>query len=130
MKQRRQNDEVEELVRERTHELEETSAALELDVAARERSEKLLHESEHRFRSLTELSADWYWEQDENLRFTFLSSTVYERSGCSAAHTIGKTRWEIPDTVPLSSAWPEHRATLAARQAFRLPVRLQRSAPP
>ncbi|TMH13188.1 MAG: EAL domain-containing protein [Betaproteobacteria bacterium] len=119
MKQRRQNAEVEELVRERTHELEETSAALELDVAARERSEKLLHESEHRFRSLTELSADWYWEQDENLRFTFLSSTVYERSGCSAAHTIGKTRWEIPDTVPLSSAWPEHRATLAARQAFR-----------
>ncbi|OLE17320.1 MAG: hypothetical protein AUG50_09035 [Betaproteobacteria bacterium 13_1_20CM_3_63_8] len=56
MKQRRQNDEVEELVRERTHGLEETSAALELDVAARERSEKLLHESEHRFRSLTELS--------------------------------------------------------------------------
>ena len=119
MKQRQQDDEIEELVPERTHELEKTSAALELDVVARERSEKLLHESEHRFRSLTELSADWYWEQDENLRFTFLSSTVYERSGCSATHTIGKTRWEIPDTVPLSSAWPEHRTILAARQPFR-----------
>ncbi|HEY8623444.1 MAG TPA: EAL domain-containing protein, partial [Casimicrobiaceae bacterium] len=116
---RRRQDEVEGLVHERTLELEETNVALALDVAARERSEKLLYESEHRFRSLTELSADWYWEQDENLRFTFLSSTVYEKSGYTATSTIGKTRWEIPDTVPLSSAWAEHRAILAARQPFR-----------
>src|ERR1700682_5036568 len=116
---RRQHDEVEELVHERTLELEETNVALELDVAARERSEKLLYESEHRFRSLTDLSADWYWEQDENLRFTFLSSTVYEKSGYTATSIIGKTRWEIPDTLPLSSAWAEHRAILAARQPYR-----------
>jgi diguanylate cyclase (GGDEF)-like protein/PAS domain S-box-containing protein len=88
-------------------------------VIARERSEKLLHESEDRFRNLIELSADWYWEQDENLRFTYLSSTVYEKSGYKAASIIGKTRWEVPDTVPLSSAWAEHRAILAARQPFR-----------
>jgi diguanylate cyclase (GGDEF)-like protein/PAS domain S-box-containing protein len=104
---------------ERTLELKEPNVVLGPDVAARERSEKLLHESEHRFRSLTDLSVDWYWEQDENLRFTFLSSTVYEKSGYTAAQTIGKTRWEIPDTVPLSSAWAEHRAILAARQPFR-----------
>jgi diguanylate cyclase (GGDEF)-like protein/PAS domain S-box-containing protein len=118
-KLRRQHDEVEELVRERTRELEETNVALERDVRARERSEKLLHESEHRFRSLTELSADWYWEQDENLRFTFLSGTVYEKSGYTASSIIGVCRWDIPDTVPLSNAWEEHRAILAARQPFR-----------
>ena len=116
---RRRHEEVEGLVHERTLELQETNVALELDVAARERSEKLLYESEHRFRSLTDLSADWYWEQDENLRFTFLSSTLYDRSAYTATSIVGKTRWEIPDTVPLSSAWAEHRAILAARQPFR-----------
>ncbi len=33
-----------------------------------------LRESEARFRTLTELSSDWYWQQDENLRFTYLSA--------------------------------------------------------
>src|ERR1700736_1140324 len=90
-----------------------------IDAASLERSEKLLAESERRFRSLTELSSDWYWEQDENLRFTFLSSSVYEKSGNAAASIVGKARWDIPDTVPLSSAWAEHRAILSARQPFR-----------
>jgi diguanylate cyclase (GGDEF)-like protein/PAS domain S-box-containing protein len=116
---RRRTDEVEELVRKRTLELERANAALERDVAARERSESKLQESERRFRSLTELSSDWYWEQDENLRFTFLSGTVYEKSGYRATSVIGMTRWEVPDTTPLSDGWAGHRAALAARQAFR-----------
>ncbi len=89
------------------------------DATALERSGKLLLESERRFRNLTELSSDWYWEQDKNLSFTFLSSTIYEKSGNTAASMIGKARWDIPDTVPLSGAWAEHRAVLAARQPFR-----------
>jgi diguanylate cyclase (GGDEF)-like protein/PAS domain S-box-containing protein len=39
------------------------------DVTARRLAERALRESEARFRSLTQLSSDWYWEQDNELRF-------------------------------------------------------------
>ena len=77
--------------------------------------EQELRESEARFRKLTDLSADWYWRQDENLRFTY---AVDEKAGYSAPVSLGKTRWELPVT-PLSASWDEHRAVLAARQPFR-----------
>ena len=79
------------------------------DITERKLAVEALRERETRFRSLTELSADWYWKQDENLRFIHFS-------GSQAP--IGKTRWELPYT-PLSSSWDEHRAALAARQPFR-----------
>src|SRR6478735_1913134 len=40
-----------------------------------------LRESEARFRSLTELASDWYWEQDENAKFTKVSGPVLEMLG-------------------------------------------------
>src|SRR3990167_7521714 len=40
-----------------------------------------LRESEARFRSLTELASDWYWEQDQNGAFTKVSGPVLEMLG-------------------------------------------------
>jgi PAS domain S-box-containing protein len=77
-------------------------------------SDRALQESEARFRKLTELSADWYWKQDENLRFVF---AMDEKAGFSPL-SLGKTRWELPVT-PLSESWEEHRALLTARKPFR-----------
>ncbi|HKC44662.1 MAG TPA: PAS domain S-box protein [Burkholderiales bacterium] len=89
------------------------------NITERKRIEEELRESEARFRSLTELSSDWYWKQDENLRFTYLSSGVNALAGYTGESAIGKLRWELRDTQPLSSPWPEHQAVLAARQPFR-----------
>ena len=86
-----------------------------VDNTERKRAEDQLRESEARFRNLTDLSADWYWRQDENLRFTL---TADEKAGYSMPVSMGKTRWELPVT-PLSASWDEHRAVLAARQPFR-----------
>ena len=80
---------------------------------------RALRESEERFRSLTALSSDWYWEQDENLRFTYLSNQAQALTGYSAESSLGKTRWEIANMTPLSCSWPEHQAVLAAREPFR-----------
>jgi len=89
------------------------------DITDRKLAAEALGESEARFRSLTELSSDWYWEQDENLRFTYLSSQADDLAGYPRGSSIGKTRWELTGMMPLSSSWTEHQAVLAARRPFR-----------
>ena len=45
-----------------------------------------LRESEARYRSLTELASDWYWEQDETGSFTKVSGPVLEMLGDPGGH--------------------------------------------
>ncbi len=89
------------------------------DVTDQKLAQDALRESEARFRSLTELSSDWYWRQDENLRFTYLSSQARDLTGYTGESSYGKTRWELINMTPLTCTWPEHQAVLAARQPFR-----------
>src|ERR1051326_5092838 len=79
-----------------------------------------LHESEERFRSLTELSADGYWEQDEQLRFrAFWNPSSREIEPRRAEQLLGKKRWEL-EHINLSEAdWAAHRALLGPRQPLR-----------
>jgi PAS domain S-box-containing protein len=89
------------------------------DITERTLGAEALRKSEARFRALTELSSDWYWEQDENLRFSYLSNQANELTGYSGESSLGKTRWDLEGMTPISSSWAEHRAVLAARQSFR-----------
>jgi diguanylate cyclase (GGDEF)-like protein/PAS domain S-box-containing protein len=82
--------------------------------------ESTLRESEARFRSLTELSADWYWEQDAALRFTRFTGGQGDAAwGGNQRLSLGLLRWEIPGLTPLTSGWDEHRALLETRAPFR-----------
>src|SRR4029078_4021094 len=60
----------------------------------RKQAEDVVRESEERFRSLTELSSDMYWEQDEQHRFTKLSGMDTERLGSGQRRMLGKHRWD------------------------------------
>src|SRR5712692_1792543 len=55
-----------------------------LEQTVRERTAEL-RESEARYRSLTELASDWYWEQDETGGFTKVSGPVLEMLGIRVA---------------------------------------------
>ncbi|MGE5526410.1 MAG: ATP-binding protein [Rhodospirillaceae bacterium] len=86
---------------------------------ARKQAERELRDSEARFRSLTELSSDWYWEQDEFYRFTSFSSGMVESVGISPEAFVGTTRWDAKVIGMTAADWAAHKATLDARQPFQ-----------
>ena len=77
-----------------------------------------LQESETRFRSLTELSSDWYWEQDAQFRFTRVDSNLASSEVLPTESYLGQTRWECGDGGVDAAGWAAHRAVLAAHQVF------------
>ncbi|MFN0314579.1 MAG: EAL domain-containing protein, partial [Burkholderiales bacterium] len=72
-----------------------------------------------RFRGLTALSADWYWETDAEHRFTFLSEGYEQRSGLLASDTLGYTRGGMQANAFESEAIrQQHLQALRSRSAF------------
>jgi PAS domain S-box-containing protein len=85
---------------------------------ARVQTERELRQSEARFRSLTGLSSDWYWEQDEEFRLTFMSSRFAERTGIDPSPYIGRKRWDQPALNLTESDWARHKAQLERHEPF------------
>ena len=94
--------------------LENYNAVLEQTV--QERTSEL-RESEARFRSLTELASDWYWEQNATGDFTTVSGPILEILGIRVTAFFGDqsdeeiTGWN-------ESEREELQAMVAARQPF------------
>jgi len=87
----------------------------ELEQAVQERTAEL-RESEARYRSLTELASDWYWEQDEKGNFIKVSGPVLEMLGIRVDALAGTGAVQV-------AGWNEAQrerlqASIAARQPF------------
>jgi PAS domain S-box-containing protein len=87
-----------------------------LEQTVQERTAEL-RESEARFRSLTELATDWYWEQDEHGEFLKVSGPVLEMLGIRVDSLVGD------GSGSQVSGWDEVargalQAAIAARQPF------------
>jgi diguanylate cyclase (GGDEF)-like protein/PAS domain S-box-containing protein len=81
-------------------------------------AEQRLRESEARFRSLTALSSDWYWEQDAQFRFTRLEGRqVTNGESLPAAGYLGMTRWDAG--LEMDGGWDAHRASLMLHLPYR-----------
>ncbi len=87
-----------------------------LEQTVRERTAELRH-SEERFRSLTELASDWYWEQNEIGGFTQVSGPVLETLGIGISAFLGRNDgeavvgWDASERAQL-------QAKIAARRPF------------
>ena len=96
------------------------------DVSDYVRVQNELRERESRFRSLSDLSSDWYWEHDAQGRFHQLAGDL-SVNGIPLTDVMGRTRWEIGALNMTEADWEAHRAVLEARQPFRdLELRRQR----
>jgi PAS domain S-box-containing protein len=88
----------------------------ELEQTVQERTAEL-RESEARYRSLTELASDWYWEQDESMKFTKVSGPVLDMLGIQVdslegdQNNIQSSGWNKAEREVLQSK-------IAARQPF------------
>ncbi len=89
------------------------------DVTERLDAEERLRKSETRFRDFAESSTDWLWEQDAELRFTFLSHGALERFGLSREQLIGRRREETAPLGVTNEQWRSHLDDLAAHRPFR-----------
>jgi diguanylate cyclase (GGDEF)-like protein/PAS domain S-box-containing protein len=88
------------------------------DITSQKEALARLQESEARFRSLTELSSDWYWEQDAAFRFVRFDGSPQIASALPTQSYLGKKPWEFESRGVTEEAWARHRAQLDAHEVF------------
>jgi PAS domain S-box-containing protein len=86
-----------------------------LEQTVQERTAEL-RKSEERYRCLTELACDWYWEQDETGNFTKAAGPIFEMLGISAGDLAGKQGEAMGGWDEVARA--ELKSRIAARQPF------------
>ncbi len=83
----------------------------------RMQAEGQLRQSEARFRSLTEMSSDFFWETDLRHRFVDIvhGPEYSERMG----RIVGHTPWDFGSVHPDAAAWAALREKMEAHRPFR-----------
>ncbi|MFT6582554.1 MAG: PAS domain S-box-containing protein [Alphaproteobacteria bacterium] len=109
--------------------LEDLNQVLEKRVEARTEDlrarEVAPRESESRFRDFAQASADWFWELDEDLCFSYLSPNVERITGKPAEWYLGKSLHETIRSAGNVEIFDFHIANLKKRAPFRDFVRQQ-----
>ena len=80
-----------------------------------------LQKSEERFRALTSMASDWYWETDAQHRIIDLSEGVEASrvGGSKMEDLVGKTRWELDGVETPPDMMQQHRGQLERHEPFR-----------
>ena len=79
-----------------------------------------LHDSEQRFRDITEVAGDWIWETGPDHRFTFFVGQSLATVAIPAQTALGKTWWEFAGAAAeCDAAWRLHRAAMEDHRPFR-----------
>ena len=79
---------------------------------------EVFEKSERRFSDLAEVSSDWFWETDKDLRFTYMSERVFEAMGVKPEFFYGKTRQELTVIDENREGWSRHFRDLEDRKPF------------
>ncbi|MDB5599944.1 MAG: domain S-box-containing protein [Xanthobacteraceae bacterium] len=88
------------------------------NVTERKKLESSLQKSEARFRDFAEVSSDWLWETDDQLRLTHLGAPR-QVFGMLETDAVGKTRWEVAGADLDAPNWKEHIQDHKALRSYR-----------
>jgi len=90
------------------------------DISTLKQTQQALAMSESRFRDFALIGADWYWEMDAELKFTFVAGSVEKTSGLPPEHYIGKTRAQAytDDFRPHPGSEQSELEQMSNREAF------------
>jgi PAS domain S-box-containing protein len=87
-----------------------------IDISKRKRIEQDLVDSHRRFQDFADVSVDWLWQQDADLRFTYASATNEDDVRLDFSHLIGKTRREVDHGEITEHQREVHDSALARRE--------------
>ena len=91
------------------------------DVSARRAAVEALRASEERFKDFAETAADWFYETDEALRYTYVSERFQQISGWHADEVIGRTQRELQrDSVEDPEKLERHYEELDEHRAYQV----------
>ena len=91
-----------------------------VDITQRKEAENKLRESQTLLKGLLDVASDWYWETDDQFRFSnFVATHDTENYRALCEMNLGKRRWEMVDVTPLTSDWANHIAVHERRESFR-----------
>jgi diguanylate cyclase (GGDEF)-like protein/PAS domain S-box-containing protein len=89
------------------------------DITDQYQAEQALRRSEERLRDFAETGADWFWEQDAEFRFTYLSGNHPGFDRMATSNLIGKTREEVLEGNNFKAEkWKRLREQLEANEPF------------
>lgn len=81
--------------------------------------QQALRDSEARFRALSALGSDWYWEADAEYRLTHVSEGLARLSGREITEYLGKPHWHNAFVTPVGSDWTAHKTVISRHALFR-----------
>jgi PAS domain S-box-containing protein len=90
----------------------------ELEARVEKRTEEL-RQNEIRFQSFANAASDWFWEMDEQLRFSYFSDRFTEITGVEQSALLGKTRQETGIPYLTDTLWKNHLDDLAHKRQFQ-----------
>jgi diguanylate cyclase (GGDEF)-like protein len=85
----------------------------------RKQTEELLRASEERYRSLTHMSSDFFWESDAQHRLTSIVHGPSYAAAQIGRGIIGKHPWGVASVSPDQAGWAAHMAVLNSHLPFR-----------
>ncbi len=94
----------------------------------RARARRILRESEERFRHFAQTAADWFWETDADLRYSYVSERYESVTGIAGEAVIGRMPVEcLPALGVDAGRCALHQQTMESRRGFD-DLRLERVA--
>ena len=85
-------------------------------------------ERERRFHGLLRIAADWYWEQDQDFRYTHISESPAASGASGRPDRLGRKPWQLGRVGLTDEQIDAHRADLEAHRPFHNLLLRQRDA--